>query len=48
MTGKMQITPNNQLLYSKELYILTEMEIRQLFRRMFVTLKNPTELFFPT
>ena len=32
----------------QELYILTEMETRQLFRRMFVTLKDSKELFYPT
>ena len=34
--------------YPKELYILTGMETRQLFRRMFVMLKNSKELFYPT
>ena len=33
---------------NKELYILTGMETRQLFRRMFVTLKKFKELFYPT
>ena len=33
---------------NKELYILTGMEIRQLFGRILITLKNSKELFFPS
>ena len=37
---------NSVLCTREELYFLTETETRQLFSRMFVTLKKFTELFF--